>query len=268
MDETSFLDDVQTTGRLAAHAGAGIVRHYFEHGVTMRAKESYNLVSDADVESEHAIAKIIREQFPTHEILGEEGHDADLSAEHLWIIDPLDGTNNFAHQIPHFAISVGYYHRGQAKYGIVINPIHNDTYEATLGRGSTHNGKSIRVGEQSRLDEVLIGVGFYYDRGQMMVATLDAIRTLFGHNIHGIRRMGTASLDLCQVACGMFGAYFEYKLSTWDFAAGRLILEEAGGKITTSDGSPLPLANSSILASNGHLHEAVLNCIRDPFLTI
>ncbi len=268
MSEDSYLDLVQRVGRLAGEAGTKVIRHYFEHGVQMRSKETYNLVSDADVESEHAIAGTIREHFPMHEILGEEGHEADLSAEHLWVIDPLDGTNNFAHHIPHFAISIGYYFQGKATYGLVINPIHNDVYEAVLGRGSTHNGKTIHVGTESRLDQILVGVGFYYDRGNMMVKTLEAIRELFGHNIHGIRRMGTASLDLCQVACGMYGAYFEYQLSAWDFAAGRLIVEEAGGKVTTCDGSELPLAGTSLLASNGLTHADVLECVKSPFLSI
>ncbi len=265
MNEIQSIRDV---GIKATHVAADIIRHYFTHGVTMRSKESYNLVSDADVESEQAIVKTIRQSFPHHEILGEEGHHADISAEHLWVIDPLDGTNNFAHHIPHFAISVAYYYQGIPQIGIVYNPIRDDLYQAIKGQGATHNGKPISVGKQTRLDEVLIGVGFYYDRGSMMVATLEAIETLFGQNIHGIRRMGTASLDLCQVASGMFGAYFEYLLSPWDYAAGRLVVEEAGGRITTCDGRDVGLQKCSILASNTTLHEPMRTLCQTPFLKI
>lgn len=228
----------------------------------MRTKSaSVDLVSDADVEAERAIAEVIRGQFPTHSILGEEEHTDDVTAEHLWIVDPLDGTTNFAHGIPHFAVSVAYYHQGQAHTGVVFNPIRNDWYTAVCGQGATCNGQPIHVGRQQRLDEVLIGTGFYYDRGATMEATLVAIGQLFRQQIHGIRRCGTASLDLAMVAAGQFGAYFEYQLSPWDFAAGRLLVEEAGGRVTTCSGDALPLSKTSVLATNAAIHEAVLNIV-------
>jgi myo-inositol-1(or 4)-monophosphatase len=120
----------------------------------------------------------------------------------------------------------------------------------------------VHVSDAARLDQVLVGVGFYYDRGAMMEATLAAIADLFRQQIHGIRRFGTAALDLCHVACGLYGAFFEYQLSPWDFAAARLILEEAGGQVTTCLGAPLPLAKTHVLGSNGHLHPAVLEIVQ------
>jgi len=246
----------------AARAGGEIVARYFRDGVVMRSKESYNLVSDADVESEQAIVEVIRRRFPSHAVLAEEAHQADTSAEHLWVVDPLDGTNNFAHRIPQFAVSIAYCRAGRPVCGVVFNPIRDDWYIAARGEGATHNGRKLRVEGQARLDEVLVGVGFYYDRGAMMEATLAAIRDLFHAQIHGIRRFGAASLDLCQVADGMFGAFFEYELAPWDFAAGQLIVEEAGGQVTTCRGEPLPLAKTSLLASNGKLHQAVLAIVR------
>ncbi len=248
--------------REAARIGGAIVARYFREGVTIRSKESYNLVSDADVESEQAIGEYIQQQFPDHAILGEEMLSADISAEKLWIVDPLDGTNNFAHQIPHFAISIAYYENGRPVCGVVHNPIREETYEAIRGSGTALNGRPASVSPSQRLDEVLIGVGFYYDRGTMMEATLAAMRDLFQKNIHGFRRFGTASLDLCHVASGLYGAYFEYELSPWDFAAGRLILEEAGGKITTCTNAPLPLTKTSVLASNTLLHNDVLEVVQ------
>ncbi|MEZ6136839.1 MAG: inositol monophosphatase family protein [Pirellulaceae bacterium] len=245
----------------AARLGGQIVADYFERGVQMRSKAdeaAYNLVSDADVESEQAIARAILGTFPEHQILGEEEQQGSLDAEHLWIIDPLDGTNNFAHRIPHFAVSIAYYYQGVAQCGVVLNPIRGECYWAQRGQGAFEGSRRLRVSPAKSLDEVMVGVGFYYDRGAMMEATLAAIHGLFKQQIHGIRRFGTAALDLCQVADGLFGAYFEYQLSPWDFAAGRLIVEEAGGTITDGRGAELPLAKTSVLASNGHLHPSTL----------
>ena len=245
--------------REAVSAGSEIVAGYFRDGVEMRSKEPYNLVSDADVDAEKRIVEVIRSTYPDHSFLGEEVHAAaDTDVEHLWVIDPVDGTNNFAHRVPHFAVSLAYYHEGVPMCGVVTNPVRDDCYEAVRGQGAFHNGQRVRVGEETGLDQVLIGVGFYYDRGKIMEATLAAIGELFGCNIHGIRRMGTASLDLCQVGMGMYGLFFEYQLQPWDFGAGRLFVEEAGGRVTTCKDGELPLKKTSLLASNGLLHDAAL----------
>jgi myo-inositol-1(or 4)-monophosphatase len=251
----------------AAHAGAEVALRHFQDfaNVTSQVKPgepSFNRVSVADVESEHAIVEVIRRTFPRHAILGEEAHSADADAEHLWVIDPIDGTNNFLHGIPQFGVSVAYYQAGQPVCGAILNPARGDQFLAVRGGGAFHNGRPVRVSEHRRLDEVLIGLGFYYDRGAMMEATLAAMRELFGHNIHCIRRLGAATLDLCMVASGQLGAYFEYELSPWDFAAGRLFVEEAGGRVTTCAGGPLPLTKTHILASNGWLHESMLEIVR------
>lgn len=246
----------------AARAAGSILTRYFREGVTMRSKDISNLVSDADIEAERAIVDVIRRSFPGHEILGEEEQKGNASAEHLWIVDPLDGTSNFAHKLPHFAVSIAYYRAGQPACGVVFNPIRDEWHTAIRDEGAFHDGQRIQVADHSRLDEALVGVGFYYDRDLMMDATLAAIADLKRRQIHGIRRFGTASLDLCMVALGLFGAYFEYTLSPWDFAAGRLIVEEAGGRVTTCRGETPPLAPSSILATNGALHTAMLEVVQ------
>ncbi|MBX6312683.1 MAG: inositol monophosphatase [Isosphaeraceae bacterium] len=246
----------------AARAGGAVVARYFREGIAMRSKDIANLVSDADIEAEHAIVAAIQRRFPDHEILGEEVHRGNTGAEHLWIVDPLDGTNNFAHKVPHIAVSVAYYRAGVPECGVIFNPVREEWHTAVRGRGAFFNGQRVQVAEHTRLDEVLVGVGFYYERGAVMEATLAAIGALKRRHIHGIRRFGTASLDLCMVGLGQFGAYFEYTLSPWDFAAGRLFVEEAGGRVTTCQGEPLPLVRSSILASNGLLHEAMLEIVR------
>ncbi len=245
----------------AASVGGSVLVDHFARGIEFRSKgeqEPFNLVSDADVNAEQAIVRAIRAHYPSHDILGEEEAQGNIEAEHLWIIDPLDGTNNFAHRIPHFAVSIAYYVGGQARCGVVFNPVRGDCYWAERDRGAFHNGRRLKVDGATGLNQSMIGVGFYYDRGAMMEATLAAIHAFFKQNIHGIRRFGTAALDLCQVADGMFGAYFEYQLSPWDFAAGRLIVEEAGGTVTTGRGETLPLSTTSLLATNTHLHPNAL----------
>ncbi|XZE53441.1 inositol monophosphatase family protein [Planctomycetaceae bacterium SH139] len=247
--------------RAAANAGQVLMR-YLAEGVEIRNKSAtgegtYDLVSDADVEAERTIEAVLRAEFPSHDLLGEEELRGSADAEHLWIIDPLDGTNNFAHGIPHFAVSIAYWHRGVAQLGVVHNPARDDWYVAVRGQGATHNDRPAQVSSATSLDQVLVGCGFYYDRGEMMRATLAAIEALFTEQIHGIRRFGTASLDLCLVGCGQFGGFFEYQLAPWDFAAGKLFVEEAGGQVTTTAGEQLPLAKTSLLASNRHLHPAL-----------
>ncbi len=254
----------------AATIGGEVLTRYFRDGVVIRDKSatggaSYDLVSDADLESERRIGETIAAAFPDHQLLGEEslGRTLDVaSCDHLWVIDPLDGTNNFAHGLPHFAVSIAYYRFGKPIVGVVFNPIRDDWYMAATGRGAEHNGRSVTVCQSQSLTETLVGCGFYYDRGEMMRCTLRAIEDFFSQDVHGIRRFGTASLDLCMVGCGQLGGFFEYRLSPWDFAAGRLFVEQAGGRVTTASGDALKLETSCLLASNGRLHEAMLAITR------
>ncbi len=254
--------ELMTVAKRAAEAGGAVVARAFAEGVAVRSKAVSDLVTDADLESEQTIARVIREAFPDHAILGEETYRDDVSAEHLWVVDPLDGTTNFAHSIPHFAVSIAYYHNGEPVCGAIFNPITKDWYTAGKGEGAFANGERVNVTAVGELNQVLIGVGFYYDRGAMMEGTLAAIGDLFREQIHGIRRFGTASLDMVQVGMGRYAAFFEYELSPWDFAAGRLFVEEAGGQVSTCTGENLPLAKTGVLASNGHLHEAVLKIVK------
>lgn len=257
----------------AARAGGAIAAGYFreEFAVYTKAsapgKSSHNLVSQADLDAERAIVAVIRRAFPDHAVLGEELHGGDgvasevLNSEHLWIVDPIDGTNNFVHGIPHFGVSVAYYHRGAPACGVIGNPARDDWFLAARGQGALHNGRPARVSDDPRLEHSLVGFGYYYDRGAMMEATLAAVGDLLRRDIHGVRRMGAATLDLAYVGLGCFGAFFEYELAPWDFAAGRLFVEEAGGKVTTGRGEPLPVAKTSLVASNGLIHEAVLEIV-------
>lgn len=242
--------------RQAAKSAGELISRYFRDGVTMSEKGPGNLVSIADIEAEKTIARVIHEAFPDHAIIGEEGHSAPEDSEHLWIVDPLDGTTNFAHKIPHFAVSIAYHERGVPMCAVIHNPITGDWYTATRGEGAIANGRPARVNAHSSIEETLVASGFYYDRGTLMESTFSALQDFCRQGAHGIRRMGAASLDLCSVGTGQFGVFFELQLSVWDFAAGRLFVEEAGGRVTTITGTPIPTAKSSVLATNGRLHEA------------
>jgi myo-inositol-1(or 4)-monophosphatase len=246
----------------AARRGGELAASFFRRATTMARKTSYNLVTDADVAVEAVISEIIRHHFPHHHIWGEESnHQAHAQTEHLWLVDPIDGTNNFLHGIEQFAVSIAYIEAGQPTVGVVHNPLRGDWYQAVRGQPATHNGHPLQVSGAGRLDEALVGVGFYYDRGVLMRGTLATIEDLFGRDIHGIRRFGAASLDLCAVASGQFDAYFEFELAPWDFAAGRLIVEQAGGRVTTCHGQELVATKSSLLATNGRLHPDMLSVV-------
>ncbi len=263
MTETPDKDELLQTAITSAKLGGDVLMRHLRDGVTMRNKsdsggKSYDLVSDADLESEQVVAGHIRSQFPDHELLGEEELKGNPEAEHLWIIDPLDGTNNYAHGLPQFAVSVAYYHAGVPVVGVVFNPARDELYQAVRGRGAFFNGTQAYVDEADSLTNTLIDCGFYYDRGAMMRSTLDAIEAFFAKDIHGIRRFGAATLDLCMVGRGHLGGFFEYQLSSWDFAAGRLFVEEAGGKVTDAHGNKLPIGLSSVVASNGKLHDEMI----------
>ena len=246
----------------AAREAGDILLSYFRASVNVREKGIADLVTDADVAAERCIAARISAAFPGHAILGEEEQAGDTGAEYLWVVDPLDGTTNFAHGLPHFAVSIALLHRGQPQLGVVWNPARGDLSTARLGGGAYHNGRRLQVNREATMDQSLIGTGFYYDRGAMMEATLGAIGDCFRQNIHGIRRFGTAALDLAHVADGLYGAFFEFQLSPWDFAAGQLLVTEAGGRVTDCAGAALPLRKSTILASNGLLHDQMLSIVK------
>ena len=260
--EASLHHPLLETAVEAVVHGAKILRERFQTTVQIETKGLANFVTEADLRSEKIIVDTIRKRYPDHAIISEESHSDRADARNLWIIDPLDGTSNFMHGIPHFAISIGYYHDGMPELGIVCNPIRDDWYMAVRGQGAWHNGVRQKVSVADRIDATMITCGFYYDRDRMMQATLDTIGDFFRSHIHGMRRFGAAALDLCNVGSGHYGLFFEYKLHPWDFAAGQLFLSEAGGIATDCDGQSLPLhQTSSICASNGLLHQSALEII-------
>ena len=249
---------------LEAAVKAGVeLKERFGKSIGVESKGTANFVSEADKAAEFAILQTLRRSHPDHGFLAEESQTSIVStSEHLWIIDPLDGTSNYLHGIPHFAISIAYYRNSEPELAIVHNPISQDWYLAARGQGAWTTQGQQHVCDATRLDEVLVACGFYYDRGAMMRATLDTIATFFDCHIHGVRRFGAAALDLCNLGCGQYGVFFEYQLHPWDFAAGQLFVHEAGGVCTDCDGNPLPLHGpSSICAANKSLHQIALTKI-------
>ena len=244
----------------ANKAGEILLKYYGKAGI--HQKSSHNLVTEADFESEKAVRELILNAFPNHRILGEEGGDIGGSdVDSLWIVDPLDGTNNYAHGIPQFSVSIAFSHQGTMQVGVVLDPMRNELFTAVFGQGAKLNGQPITVSASTDLTESMIATGFYYDRGEMMEKTLDAIRRLFNANIRGIRRLGSAALDIAWVACGRLEGFFEYQLSPWDYAAGALIVREAGGECFDRLGNYHDLDSGNIVTTNGKISQAMLNCV-------
>ena len=250
----------------AANAASEIIESYAASGFQQETKvvddTEMGLVTKADLEAEKTIVEMIRKSFPDHSFLAEETYAQTQTAEHLWIIDPIDGTNNFAHGIPHYSVSIAHYQGGIAKCGVIANPATGEVFWTEQGRGAWLGNKQVYVRSDTSLNEAIVATGFYYDRGKMMQETLASIEKLFQNNIRGIRRFGSAALDLAYVGCGRYSAFFEYQLHPWDFAAGKLFVEEAGGRATTCRGDSIPLESTTMLASNGTLHDLTLDVIR------
>ncbi len=250
----------------AAQSASQIIQSYAKSGFPKETKvvdgTQLGLVTKADLAAEEAIVESIRDSFPDHAFLAEEAYADTVVAENLWIIDPIDGTNNFAHGIPHYSVSIAYYESGQAQCGVIANPATEEVFWCQRGRGAWLGDTQVSVGKEASLDEAIIATGFYYDRGKMMKETLATIERLFENNIRGIRRFGSAALDLAYVGCGRYSAFFEYQLYPWDFAAGKLFVEEAGGKTTTCCGNEIPIQTTTMLATNRVLHDQTLDVVR------
>lgn len=242
----------------AALAAGAVVQTYLGKLEEIEEKgRPGDLLTAADKASEATILEVISRHVPTHPILTEEsGQMGSSDSEYLWVIDPLDGTTNFAHQYPFFAVSVGLLIEGIPQVGVIFDPFHNELFRAAKGLGATRNRRSIQVSQTTELSKSLLVTGFAYDRRE----TADNNYAEFCHLTHltqGVRRSGSASLDLAHVACGRLDGYWERGIAPWDIAAGVVLVEEAGGKVTAYDGSSLKIASGRILATNGYIHDIV-----------
>ena len=254
--------DIETVAIRAARAAGRVHLSRLRRISVSRKSNSLDLVTEADHEAEAAVIQIIRRAFPDHGILAEETGKSAEHSEHRWIIDPLDGTTNFAHGYPQFCVSIGYERRDQMEFGVVYDALKKECFVARRGKGARLNGKPIHVSNVPTLEVSMLGTGFPYDRRARRRFYL-CFWENFMMRVQGVRRTGSAALDLCYVACGRIDGFWEFGLKAWDVAAGSLIVEEAGGRVTNMDGTPLDLDGGRILASNGKLHREMMAVIAE-----
>jgi myo-inositol-1(or 4)-monophosphatase len=247
--------------RAARAAGAVHIARFTK--TTFKGKTSFlDLVTEADGEAEAAAVGILHRAFPDHAILSEEGGGVERQSQHRWIIDPLDGTTNFAHGYPHCCVSIGYERRGRVEFGVIFDALRDELFIARRGKGATLNRRPIAVSRAASLDTALLATGFPYDRSsrrRFYLTFWEAMMT----RVHGVRRTGSAALDLAWVACGRMDGFWEFGLKPWDIAAGALLVREAGGKVTNMDGTRLSLTGARIVATNRRLHKHLLGVIAD-----
>lgn len=241
----------------AAHKGGAILKKFW--GNLHQIKEKGfpgDLVTEADQQSEQVIIEYLTQHFPDHQILAEESGLSKQQSEFIWAIDPLDGTTNYAHQYPMAAVSIGLIYQQEPILGVIYNPMTEELYQAAKGLGATLNQRPIRVSQISSLNESLLATGFAYDRRENPDNNY-AEFCHFTHITQGVRRAGAASLDLAYVACGRLDGYWERGLKPWDIAAGVVLVQEAGGKISDYKLQPLNLESGRILATNGLLQSTM-----------
>ena len=259
-----FEDKYFPTALEAAKRGGEVLRRYWGRLSGYEEKSGPgDLVTEADTAAEKVILEAVREAFSDHAILSEESGlvEGELDAEYLWAIDPLDGTTNYAHQYPMVAVSIALIAHGVPHVGVVYNPISDEMFCAVAGQGVMLNGRSIKVSDVKTLGQSLLATGFVSGIGTAGTKKLAEFAAVSDAS-HGVRRDGSAALDLCYVAAGRLDGFWETKLKIWDIAAGALCVLEGGGVVTATDGAPIDYHSGHIAASNGKIHDALLEAIQ------
>ena len=261
-----MADPLQAAVEMALESGR-IQRESLSTGFAVRQKrEEINLVTDVDIACQEKIISMVRERFPDDDIIAEEQPNTYEGDGNRWIIDPVDGTTNYAHGYPFFCTSIAYEAKGRVVAGVVYNPIMNELFFAASGKGAYLNGDRIGVSGVSNLKRSLLSTGFPYDIATNPNNNVDHfVNFLF--EAQAVRRDGSAALNLSYVACGRFDGFWELHLNPWDLAAGALILEEAGGRITNLTGGPFDIYRGECLASNGLVHETMEGVIKKGYRT-
>jgi myo-inositol-1(or 4)-monophosphatase len=244
----------------AAKAAGEIQTGLFGNLKDIRKKGEIDLVTEADIQSEKAIIKILREAFPDDGFLTEESGAINSDLERVWIIDPLDGTTNYAHSFPFFAVSIALQVKDEIVLGTVFNPVLNELFQAEKGAGATMNGSSINVTQTTAMKESLLATGFPYNIHKDYKDVLALFEQMLT-KAQGVRRPGAAAIDLCYVACGRFDGFWEQNLNPWDTAAGSLIVQEAGGMVSDYKGEVYSPYQKTILAGNPHIHAEMLKVL-------
>ena len=251
------IDDCIKVGLEVVQASGRLIRERLHTAFEVSHKGAINLVTEVDLAAEEIIVAGIHKAFPTHAILAEENHDDVTDAAVKWVIDPLDGTTNFAHGYPFFSVSIGLEISGEVEWGAVFDPVRNDLYTARRGQGAFCNGGQLQVSDVASLGAGLLATGFPYDIRTSSQNNLDNF-CAFAVHAQGIRRSGSAAIDLCHVAAGHLDGFWELKLNPWDCAAGYLIVREAGGMVTNFSGRPGSIYEREVIASNGLIHREMI----------
>ncbi len=254
------LEHAKRVGIAAAYAGARVLRDRFGNIAHIDKKGAFNLLTEADIESEKKIITTIREAFPDHAILAEESGASEGTGEYRWLIDPLDGTTNFAHQLPIFAISIALTIDAEIVLGLVLNPMDGELFSAISGQGAELNGKPIKVSSTESVCESLLVTGFPYNFSEVEEPLMRRF-TVCQNASQGVRRLGSAALDLCYVACGRFDGFWEQNLNPWDTAAGAVIATEAEAVITNFSNKSFTVNQKEILVTNGKIHQEMLSLL-------
>lgn len=246
---------------IATGAGAILMKH-FQKIHRIEKKPGAGIVTEADKNAEAYLLNKISRKYPNSSIITEESGEFRRDPGLMWVIDPLDGTTNYAHGFPWFCVSIGLWEDEKPRAGIVYNPVNKELFYAEAGKGATKNGKKIRVSSVKTLPDALLGTGFYYTRGDRLSAEMHIFSRVQEVAL-GVRRPGSAALDLAYVASGRYEGFWERGLSSWDVAAGIVLVQEAGGKISDYVGKPTNLFRQEIVASNGKVHKDLIGLISD-----
>ncbi len=261
LSSTELATIAETATQAARQAGV-LLLDYAQKGFSVHQKEqAINLVTEADLHAEQTIIDHVRASFPDHQILSEEQGLHDSPHPTKWIIDPLDGTTNFAHGFPMYNVSIGVEHEGRVVVGVVFDPTRNELFFGQQGCGATLNGTPIHVSKTPKLNEALLVTGFAYDIHTAEDNNLKEF-CAFALKARGMRRTGTAAIDLCYIATGRFDGFWEMKLNPWDTAAGTLIVREAGGTVTDYGGEPHSIYSDTIIATNGLFHPEMVEVLQ------
>jgi len=255
------VDPLKRIAISAAYEGANILRAKLGNISRIEKKEAAEIVTEADIESEREIIACIRRKYPEHAILSEESGLEKSASKYTWIVDPLDGTVNFAHRVPVFCISIALAIHNVVVLGIILNPVNGELFSAIKDQGACLNGKPIEVSSTKTVSESLLATGFPYNLQKILKPIMIRYENCVGV-AQGVRRIGSAALDLCYVACGRFEAFWEQNLRAWDTAAGALLITEAGGTVTTFSNRPFTPDKKEILATNGQIHHEMISLLK------
>lgn len=247
--------------KIAQEAGE-IIRnaHGTRFTIEIKSNNLKNLVTEIDKKSEQTIIDFIKKKYPFHNILSEEGGETKSSSDYLWVIDPLDGTTNFAHGLPIFSVSIGLQYKNETIAGVVYDVMRDVIYSAEKGSGSFENNKKVSVNSNENIEESLLVTGFPYNVSENPEKVFERFIEML-KVARAVRRLGSAAIDFCYVAAGVFDGFWEVHLNPWDICAGKLIVEEAGGKVTDFYGNPISIFNKTILSTNGKIHNKMIELL-------